>query len=137
MNKQGQITWMSKTLKIAAVYNILWGAWVVLFPNHFFEWTGMAPLQHPSVWQGTGMIVGVYGLGYWWASYDVLRHWPIIAVGFLGKVFGPVGFIFNYFQGAIPFEFCYTMFTNDIIWWVPFFLILKHVHRETNWKLTD
>lgn len=129
--------WMRTALRWAAAYNILWGAWVVIFPHTFFDWTDMPPLQHPSIWQGTGMIVGVYGLGYWWASYNPVIHWPIVAVGFLGKIFGPLGFVFNYFfLGEIPFEFSYTLYTNDIIWWVPFYLILRHVHRNTHWKLT-
>lgn len=128
---------MATCLKLAAVYNILWGVWVVIRPHTFFEWTGMAPLQYPSIWQGTGMIVGVYGLGYWWASYNPLRHWPIIAAGFLGKIFGPVGFLFNYLVlKEIPFEFSYILYTNDLIWWVPFFLILKRVHTEVRWQLS-
>jgi len=82
------------------------------------------------------MIVGVYGLGYWWASYNPLKHWPIVAVGFLGKIFGPLGFLFNYLVlGEIPFQFSYTLYTNDLIWWIPFFLILKKVHTETQWQL--
>ncbi|MEO0572793.1 MAG: alkyl hydroperoxide reductase [Bacteroidota bacterium] len=126
---------MKLTLKIAAIYNIIWGAWVVLFPNQFFEWVGMEPLNHPMVWQGMGMVIGVYGLGYWWASHNPIRHWPIIAVGFLGKVFGPLGFFFNYWNGGVPFEFIYTLISNDFVWWVPFFLILKKVYQETQWKL--
>lgn len=27
---------MKLTLQLAAIYNILWGAWVVLFPNMFW-----------------------------------------------------------------------------------------------------
>lgn len=117
------------TLKVAAIYNLIWGAWVVLFPNHFFELVGMELPLHPMIWQGMGMVIGVYGLGYWWAAQDPLTHWPIIAVGFLGKIFGPIGFLFNYLQGAVPFEFIYTLFTNDFIWWIPFFLILKDAYK--------
>ncbi len=127
---------MSLTLKLAAVYNILWGAWVVLLPNHFFVLVGMEPLNHIIIWQGMGMVIGVYGLGYWWASYNPLVHWPIVAVGMLGKLFGPLGFIMNYLSGAAPFEFFYTLITNDFIWWIPFILILKEVHVQTKWKLT-
>jgi hypothetical protein len=128
---------MQRTLRLAAVYNILWGAWVVLFPGHFFTIVGMDPLNHPMVWQGMGMVIGVYGLGYWWASYDPIRHWPIVAVGFIGKLLGPIGFFMNYAQGIVPFEFIYTLITNDFIWWIPFFLILKKTYRETNFALTN
>jgi len=122
--------WMKTTLKVAGVYNILWGAWVVLFPLHFFELTGMELPNHISIWQGMGMVIGVYGLGYWWAGNAPLTHWPIVAVGFLGKIFGPVGFVFNYLQDLIPLEFGYTMLTNDLIWWLPFILILKASRRQ-------
>ncbi|GAB5526987.1 MAG: hypothetical protein Roseis2KO_48590 [Roseivirga sp.] len=116
---------MSITLKAAAIYNLLWGAWVILLPNHFFELVGMQPPSHTMIWQGMGMVIGVYGLGYWWAAQDPLTHWPIVMVGFLGKLFGPIGFFMNYAQGKVPFAFFYTLISNDFLWWIPFFLILK------------
>lgn len=125
---------MRLTLRLAAVYNILWGAWVVLFPNQFFEWTGMAPINYPMIWQGMGMVIGVYGLGYWWASNDPVKHWPIVAVGFLGKIFGPIGFLINYLSGQVPFTFVFTLITNDFIWWIPFGIILFKAHKN-DWKL--
>ena len=123
---------MSLTLKVAAIYNLLWGVWVVLFPNHFFELVGMTLPIHPMIWQGMGMVIGVYGLGYWWAAQNPMIHWPIVAVGLLGKIFGPIGFFLNYFSGNVPFEFIYTLFTNDFIWWIPFFLILNKARNEGN-----
>ena len=128
--------WMSLTLKLAAIYNIIWGAWVVLFPQQFFVLTGMVELNHPTIWQGMGMVIGVYGLGYWWASYNPLRHWPIVAVGMLGKIFGPIGYVFNYYSGQVSGAFGYTLITNDLIWWIPFLLILKAVHTDYKWRLT-
>jgi len=126
---------MGLALKIAAFYNILWGAWVVLFPLHFFELTGMAMPTHDVIWQGMGMVIGVYGLGYWWASYAPVRHWPIVAVGFLGKLFGPAGFVMNYYLEKVPASFGYMLITNDLIWWIPFFIILKAAHKE-GWPLS-
>ena len=126
---------MKTTLKLAAIYNVLWGAWVVLFPNSFFELVGMELPKHPMIWQGMGMVIGVYGLGYWWASFDPIRHWPIVAVGFLGKILGPLGFVFNYIQGIVPGEFGYTLLTNDLLWWIPFGIILKRAQQK-GWPLT-
>ncbi len=132
MSKKG----MSITLRLAAIYNILWGGWTILFPDHFFSLVGMEPLNQPTVWQGMGMVIGVYGLGYWWAASDPIKHWPIVAVGFLGKIFGPIGFFMNYAQGKVPFEFIYTLITNDFIWWIPFFMILREAVRAGELKLT-
>ena len=72
-----------------------------------------------------GMIVGVYGVGYWVAAANPMVHWPIVLVGFLGKVFGPIGFAMALFNGQFPLKFGLNIIFNDLIWWVPFFIILK------------
>ena len=115
-----QPTWPQWVLQAAAIYNLLWGAWVVLFPNHWFDLTGIPHPNYPGIWQCVGMIVGVYGLGYWWASRDFATHWPVIAVGFLGKIFGPIGFLQSVLLGALPWSWGWMILTNDLIWWLPF-----------------
>lgn len=130
---------MKLTLRLAAIYNLIWGAWVILFPQQFFDLTGMEPINHPTVWQGMGMVIGVYGFGYWWAASDPFRHWPIVVVGFLGKVFGPIGFVFNYFMGEFPGQFGYMLITNDLVWWIPFGTILYNTwkHYRKNEAITN
>jgi peroxiredoxin len=125
---------MTIVLTLAGVYNILWGALTVLYPAWLFDLTGLDAPAYPFIWQCVGMIVGVYGLGYWIAASDPFRHWPIVLVGFLGKIFGPMGYIQGVFLadapviGAItnevPVEFGVALITNDLIWWVPFAMIL-------------
>lgn len=116
--------WMKITLQWAGIYNILWGAWVVLLPNSFFEWVQMDLPNYPAIWQSVGMIVGVYGLGYYIAAYNPYQHYPIILVGFLGKLFGPIGFLMYALQGKIAWQFGIVNITNDLIWLIPFAIIL-------------
>lgn len=118
-------TWMKWVLFVAAVYNLAWGTIVVLAPNLLFDWFDMARPTYPQIWQCVGMIVGVYGIGYGIAAFDPARHWPIVFVGFLGKVFGPIGFAWSVYQGEFPAAFGWINITNDLIWWVPFVLILR------------
>ncbi len=94
--------WMTLTLRAAGIYNLAWGAWVVLRPADAFHWAGMPEPNYPELWQCIGMIVGVYGLGYWIAARDPARHWPIVLVGFLGKLFGPIGFLDAAMRGRLP-----------------------------------
>lgn len=115
---------MRWTLIAAGVYNLLWGAWVVLRPLDFFNWVGLPEPTYPQIWQCVGMIVGVYGVGYLAAARDPLRHWPIVLVGFLGKLLGPIGFTQAVITGAFPLAAAWTIVTNDLIWWVPFGWIL-------------
>ena len=116
--------WMRVVLVAAALYNIAWGGWVILDPGAMFRLTGMAEPLYPQLWQCVGMIVGVYGVGYAIAAGAPLRHWPIVLVGLLGKIFGPVGFAAAVLAGELPASWGWTILTNDLVWWVPFALIL-------------
>lgn len=121
---------MRLALRAAAMYNLLWGAWAILFPSHFWSLLGMAEPNYLFLWQCIGMIVGVYGVGYWFAGNDPARHWPIVLVGLLGKIFGPIGFLDAWLiRDAVPARFGLTLITNDLIWWIPFALILVHAYR--------
>ncbi len=64
--------------------------------------------------------MGVYGVGYALAARDPLRHWPIVFVGLLGKILGPIGFAQALVRGTFPPEFGWTIVTNDLVWWWPF-----------------
>lgn len=129
-NQHAVPSWMSATLYAAAVYNIVWGGFVVLFPLTMFRWMEMPPPNYVEIWQCVGMIVGVYGVGYGLAARDPLRHWPIVLVGFLGKVFGPIGFLQAVGMGTLPWRFGLNNITNDVIWWIPFALILRAAYRN-------
>ncbi|MFN9975942.1 MAG: SelL-related redox protein [Phycisphaerae bacterium] len=121
---------MTACLRAAALYNLAWGAWTILFPKHFWSLVGMPAPEYLFLWQCIGMIVGVYGVGYWFAANDVARHWPIVLVGFLGKIFGPIGFVQAHFiDGAVPLRFGWTLITNDLIWWLPFAAMLVFAYR--------
>ncbi|TVQ64258.1 MAG: alkyl hydroperoxide reductase [Phycisphaerales bacterium] len=123
---------MRRTLVLAGVYNLVWGAFVVVFPQAPFRWMGLEAPNYPEIWQCVGMIVGVYGVGYLCAARDPVRHWPIVLVGLLGKVFGPIGFIDAALRGTLPWAFGWTIVTNDLVWWVPFGLILLAAWRRAH-----
>ncbi len=115
---------MPWVLTIAAAYNLVWGAWVIFFPNAWFDLAGVPRPTYPQIWQCVGMIVGVYGIAYAIAATDPIKWWPIVLVGLLGKVFGPIGFASALLRDEFPLQMGWTILTNDLIWWVPFAMIL-------------
>ena len=124
--------WMKTVLVASGLYNLLWGLSVVLMPQQTLSWLGLDPLpRYPQFWQCIGMIVGVYGVGYLLAARDPFRHWPVILTGLLGKILGPVGFAAAATSGTLPVSMGWTIIANDLIWWVPFSMILwKAVRYE-------
>ena len=123
-------TRMSLILYLAAAYNIAWGVIVVARPLLAFRLAGMPLPNYPQLWQCIGMIIGTYGIGYAIAARDPIRHWPIVFVGFLGKILGPIGFFMAVKNGEIPLIASWTIVTNDLIWWIPFTWLLAQVFKS-------
>ncbi len=128
--------WASRWLVAAGLYNLLWGAFTVGFPHFLFDLARIERINYPEIWQCVGMIVGVYGIGYLIAASDPRTHWPIVLVGLLGKIFGPIGFVAALMSGTFPPLFGLTILTNDLIWWIPFAMILWDTakHRSDDWR---
>jgi hypothetical protein len=111
-------------LYAAAIYNLIFGAFAVLLPGLYWEWLEMPAPRYAFLWQCIGMVVGCYGVAYFFAARSPRVLWPIVLVGLLGKILGPAGFVFALAEGALPLRFGWILVTNDLIWWVPFFAIV-------------
>ncbi len=130
--------WMKLTLITAGIYNLAWGAAAVLMPEQMLAALGLDPLPlYPQFWQCIGMIVGVCGIGYAIASRNPYRHWLIVFVGLLGKFFGPIGFAFALYDGTLPRGLGSTIVTNDLIWWIPFAMIVFSALRHHQCVASD
>jgi hypothetical protein len=108
----------------AAAYNIAFGLWAALTPRSFFALFDLAPPLYPSIWACLGMVVGLYGLGYAYAARRVDRATPFIAIGLLGKLLGPAGWVLTVSRGEWPMRTLPLILFNDVIWWLPFALFL-------------
>jgi small multidrug resistance pump len=104
-------------LLAAAGYNLAWGTVNALAPRAIFDALGLRPPSEPSFWQVVGMFVLLYGVAYLWAARDPVRHRHLIAIGLLGKLGGPVGFVWSATTGALPLSFGIVILTNDVLWW--------------------
>ncbi len=110
-----------RIFRAAAIYNICWGAVVVLFPNLFFDLFGLARINYPFVMSGLGMCIGLYGYGYWAVANDPRRYPQIVFIGLLGKVLGPIGWFWTVVTTGLPLRTMWTNVFNDFIW-LPFFI---------------
>jgi hypothetical protein len=108
---------------LAGCYNLVFGFWAALWPGAFFQWFALEPPRYPGIWACLGMVIGVYGLLYLYAASKLDHAWPIIAVGLLGKVLGPIGMWLS-FGDDWPRRLGLICVCNDLIWWLPFGLFL-------------
>jgi hypothetical protein len=122
--------WMTYVLLAAAAYNALWGLWVGLFPAMSFTLLGMEVPPYLPIWQSVGLMVGCYAIGYFIAAFNPYLYWPLVLVGFIGKVLGPLGMVYAVATNQLPLAFAWNNLTNDVVWWIPFFLILRGAYMH-------
>ncbi|ABG60361.1 conserved hypothetical protein [Cytophaga hutchinsonii ATCC 33406] len=113
----------------AAIYNIFWGILISIHPKVIL-FDDCDSIFVIIVLQCIGMLVGVYGIAYYFASRDPARYWPLIVVGLIGKILGPIGSLHYIFTNQLDPYFFWVNVFNDIIWIFPFCWILYHVYKR-------
>ena len=120
--------WMKATLLISGIYGILWGLSVVIFPNFWFSLSGLELPKYLQLWQAYGLFTACLGLGYVIAYSNPLRHWPLVLIGLITKIIIPFAATYYYFFGNLTGEAFRMSFINDVLWWIPFSLILYNAY---------
>ncbi len=116
-----RINFFRRVFLAAALYNLIVGSVYVMLPNIVFTSAGLPPLDYPFLFSGIGMMVAVYGYGYWVVSRDPLRYPQLVFIGILGKGLGALGWSANVIQGAVPAATLWMTLFNDVIW-LPLFI---------------
>ena len=114
-----------RTFLLAGIYNLIWGAWTGLDPQWLFRMTGMELINHAEVFACLGMVIGVYGLLYLEVARRPEHGFAIAAIGMMGKVLGPIGWVIAVATGRWPLSSGILILTNDLIWWIPFAMYLR------------
>ncbi|MGZ3750308.1 MAG: hypothetical protein ACXVB0_15055 [Mucilaginibacter sp.] len=133
MDRRLKLKWAKVILIVAALYNAFWGILISIYPQMILfgnPSTGFLLMMLRCIC----MLVGVYGIAYYFASREPVRYWPLILVGLIGKIIGPIGAVYYVWLGEIKPNFLYVNLFNDLIWIVPFGWILYQVLSN---KLSD
>ena len=107
---------------LAGLYNISWGLFAAIDPQWLFRFADMPLMVHPQIYQAMGMVVGVYGVLYLEIARRPEHGWLMAAVGWLGKVLGPIGMLQLVLSEQWPPAALVLNLTNDFIW-LPFFTL--------------
>ena len=113
----------------AAIYNVAWDSAVILFPGTLLEIGGIDVAAAVPLVQVIGMMVGVYAYGYYLLAREPQRYSGFIWIALAGKTFGPLGFIYSAWTGALPWSFGWINVFNDVIW-LPVFWRFALAHAR-------
>jgi hypothetical protein len=116
--------WMGRLLLAAGSYHILFALWTNAWPHLGFDWCGLPRPNHPMLWRALGLVSGALGLGFLIASRNPIQHWPIVLVGFFKATVSLILIGLAIFHQDIPFNTIWFLLVDDLIWWLPFAMIL-------------
>ena len=116
-------TWYRRVFWAAAAYNVTWGVAAIFLPGLTLRLAGVGTDAVGLLfWQCIGMFVLVFALGYAAAARDPERYAPFILIATIGKILGPIGFLYGaLWLNELPKWLGLTILTNDLAWWPAFF----------------
>ena len=116
-------SWMRRVLLAAGFYHLLFAAWAILWPHLWFDSIGVDRPDHPMLWRGVGLIIGMLGLCFLIAAKNPINHWMIVLVGFSKFTIAMLGFSIALLQHDIPLRASWLL-AAELVWWPPFAVIL-------------
>ncbi|MBK6487215.1 MAG: redoxin domain-containing protein [Gemmatimonadetes bacterium] len=122
--------WLRQSLVFAGAWHLVLGASIMIAPGTFFTLTGLAHPNYVQMWQGAGLLAAVMGIGYAIAARNPLRYWPVILIGLIPKIISPIGVVWDFWQRELPTALGTLVLVNDVVWWVPFSMLLWYAVRE-------
>ncbi|MCA9102899.1 MAG: hypothetical protein KDA63_17185 [Planctomycetales bacterium] len=126
---QPLLRWMRWLLRFVAVYNVLAGVTMLVFYHEMYKLVDVAKPQLVLPIQLVGVLVGLFGVGYWLVARRPVENRDLLLLGFLSKGLGSVLGVYYVFRGVLPPVFLVVLFFADIVYLVPFWVIIRRLYR--------
>jgi hypothetical protein len=118
---------MRYLLRFVAVYNVLAGVVMLVFYHEAYKSMGLKKPDLNMPLQLVGILVGLFGVGYWMVANRPVENRNLLVLGFWSKALGSVLGIYYTVQGKLPPVFLVVLFFADIIYLWPFAKIIRRL----------
>lgn len=115
---------------VAALWNLLGGAFIVAATKWIFSTAGLRPPQPPLYYQAWIALFLTFGIGYYMVYRDMFGNKNIVILGMIGKLAFAVIFIGNLilFAGQAP-RFFLIPVVGDLVFVGLFWMFLRFASR--------
>ncbi len=120
--------WMKFVLRFVAAYNIGAGLFMLIGYHEAYQIMGMPKPEINLPLQLVGILVGLFGVGYYLVAKNPIENRNILALGFCSKFLGSclgTGYVL---LGKLPLQFVAVYFFADVIYLPPFYIILQRLY---------
>lgn len=123
------LPWMKFVLRFVAVFNILAGLHMIIGYHETYKMIGMPKPEIHFPIQLVGILVALFGVGYYMVAKDPLENRNILLLGFWSKFLGSCLGTYYVVRGVLPLHFVAVYFFADVIYLPPFYLIIRRLNR--------
>jgi len=114
-----------RLFQVGALWNLLGGAFIVLFTSWIFENAGLTPPSPALYYQSWIALFMTFGLGYYFVSRDLAGNRNIALLGMIGKLAFSAVFTYHFLvhPGEVP-RFFLVPVAGDLVFAVLFAVFL-------------
>jgi hypothetical protein len=123
------LPWMRWVLRIAAGYNLAIGLTMLCFYHESSKIIGMPRPEPIMPFQLAGLLIGLFGVGYWLVLCRPVQNRDLLWLGFWSKLLGPLLSVYHVFRGDLPWSFLPLVVFSDLIYLPLFYIIGKWLGR--------
>jgi CDP-diglyceride synthetase len=122
------LKWMKFVLRFVAVFNVLAGLFMLIGYHETYKIIGMNKPDISFPIQLVGILVGLFGVGYYLVAKNPVENRHVLMLGFWSKLLGSCLGTYYVVRGQLPLRFVAVYFFADVIYLPPFYLILQRLY---------
>lgn len=120
--------WMKFVLRFAAVFNLSAGLFMLIGYHETYQIIGMNKPDRSFPIQLVGILVALFGVGYYLVAKNPIQNRNLLMLGFWSKFLGSCLATGYVVLGKLPPQFVAVYFFADVIYLPPFYLILRRLY---------
>lgn len=121
--------WMRRLLWFVGGYNLLAGIAMIGLYHEGYKLLGVEKPHLNLPVQLVGILVGLFGVGYWLVAANPIENRNVLMLGFWSKALGSLFGVYYVVVGKLPLFFLAVLFVSDIAYLPPFAIILRRLYR--------
>lgn len=120
---------MRRLLWFVGGYNLLAGIAMICLYHEGYKLLGVQKPQLNLPVQLVGMLVALFGVGYWLVAANPIENRNLLMLGFWSKALGSLFGVYYVVVGKLPLFFLAVLFVSDIAYLPPFAIIMRRLYR--------
>src|SRR5262249_10540460 len=124
--------WMKFVLRFVAFFNVGAGLFMLIGYHETYKIIGMNKPDVSFPIQLVGILVGLFGVGYYLVAKHPIENRNVLLLGFFSKFLGSCLATWYVVRGQLPLQFVAVYFFADVIYLPPFYVILRRLYALAN-----